>query len=182
MLPGRVEEDTLLDILANAADLTVLNTGNLFVLYDDFGKLTLKNIQDMMLPLLIDEDVAAEYSYSSSIDKNVYNKIKLARDDSENGARDTFVENAEASQESWGILQYYEKSNKATDAELQERAKVLLKYYNKKQRTLSVNKCLGDIRVRGGSSVVVNLELGDIIAQNYMVVEPSDQGEQPLGI
>ena len=44
-------------------------------------------------------------------------------------------------------------------------------YYGKKRRTLSINKCLGDIRVRGGSSLVVMLELGDMELKNYMVVE-----------
>jgi hypothetical protein len=37
------EEETLYDIIQNAMDLTLMNTGTLFVLYDDFGKLTLKN-------------------------------------------------------------------------------------------------------------------------------------------
>lgn len=171
VLPGRIEEDTLLDILFNAGDVTVLNTGKLFVLYDDFGKLTLKNITDMKLPLLIDKDTASEYNYSSSIDKNVYNRIKLAYDNGDTGAREVYVANDEDSQQRWGILQYYEKVQSSNSTVLQEKAKVLLKYYNKKQRSLDVNKCLGDVRVRGGSSLVVNLNLGDMVVQNYMVVE-----------
>ena len=171
ILPSRVEEDTLFDILGNASDLTVLNTGNLFVLYDDFGKLTLKNINEMKLPIMIDENVAAGYSYSTSIDKDVYNRIKTTWDNEETGVREAYVLNSEESQKKWGVLQYYENSKEASPQLLQEKAKVLLRYYNKKQRSLKINQCLGDLRVRGGCSVVVNMELGDMIAQNYMVVE-----------
>lgn len=171
VLPSRVEEDTLLDILGNASDLTVVNTGNLFVLYDDFGKLTLKNINDMKLPILIDEDVAAGYSYATSIDKDVYNRIKTTWDNGETGVREAYVLNSEESQKNWGVLQYYENCKESSSQVPQEKAKVLLNYYNKKQRTLKINKCLGDIRIRGSSSVVVNMELGDIVAQNYMIVE-----------
>lgn len=39
----------------------------MFVLYDDVGKLTLKSIGNMKLGVLIDEDTAGDYDYTSSI-------------------------------------------------------------------------------------------------------------------
>lgn len=43
----RVEDSlTLFDTIQNALDLTLINRKKLYVLYDDFGKLTLKNIEN----------------------------------------------------------------------------------------------------------------------------------------
>lgn len=171
-IPSRIEEGALLDILQNASDLTVLNTGVLYVLYDDFGKLTLKPLKDMILDVVVDEDTAKGYDYASSIDKDTYNKIKLAVDNSQTGERETYVLNEPVNQGKWGQLQYYEKiDGSPTATVLAQRAKVLLNYYNKKHRTLTVKGVFGDIRVRGGSLVVVNMGLGDISVKNYMCVE-----------
>ena len=44
VIESRVEENTsLFEMIANALDLTLTNTGEMYVLYDDFGKLTLKS-------------------------------------------------------------------------------------------------------------------------------------------
>lgn len=171
VIKNRIEEATLFDMCANASDLTVTDTGKLFVLYDDFGKLCLRNIENMKLDRLIDQDTAQEYNYKSSIDKDAYSRIRLALDNDETGERELYDTNSEKLQKQWGILQLYEKYTDASPALLKERGKMMLDYYGKKRRTLSVKKCLGDIRVRGGSSLVVLLELGDINLSNWMVVE-----------
>lgn len=72
------ENQTLFDMIQNALDETLMNTKQLYVLYDDAGKLTLKNINTMKLNLLIDEETGENFSYESSIDEQTYNKIKLA--------------------------------------------------------------------------------------------------------
>ena len=161
-----------MDILQNASDLTVVNTGTLYVLYDEFGKLTLKPLKEMTLDVVVDEDTAKGYDYESSIDKDTYNKIKLAVDNGETGERETHVLNEPENQGRWGQLQYYEKiDGTPTPTVLTERAKVLLNYYNKKHRTLTIKGAFGDLRVRGGSLVVVKMGLGDIAVNNYMCVE-----------
>ena len=171
-IPQRIEEGTLIDILQTASDLTVLNTGKLFVLYDDFGKLTLQNIQSMKLDLVLDQDTAQSYEYESTIDSDTYTRIKLAVDNKETGEREVYVLNDEYLQSLYGQLQYYEKLDDGTSsAVIKEKAKILLDYYGKKHRTLSIRGAVGDLRVRGGSAVVVNMILGDISVKNYMVVE-----------
>lgn len=171
-IPQRIEEGTLIDILLNASDLTVVNTGKLFVLYDDFGRLTLKNIESMKLDILVDEDTAQGYDYQSSIDSDTYTRIKLAVDNDETGEREVHVLNDNFYQGHWGQLQYYEKLDAGTDpAVIKEKAKTLLKYYCKKNRKLTIKDVLGDIRVRGGSAVAVRMGLGDINVSNYMCVE-----------
>lgn len=171
-IASRIEEGTLLDALENASDLTLVNTGTLYILYDDFGKLTLKPLKDMVLNILVDEDTATGFNYTSSIDSDTYNKIMLAVDNDQTGQRETHVLNHTGNQAKWGQLQYYEKLDAGTtQASLTARAKVLLDYYNKKTRNLKITGVTGDVRVRGGSLLVVKMGLGDIDVQNYMMVE-----------
>ena len=126
----------------------------------------------MILDVVVDEEVANGYSYESSIDKSTYNKIKLAVDNDRTGERETYVLNEPNNQGKWGQLQYYEKiDGSSQNTVLAERAKILLNYYNKKQRSLTVEGIFGDARVRGGSLLVVNMDLGDIGVKNYMLVE-----------
>ncbi|MBR4026683.1 MAG: hydrolase, partial [Lachnospiraceae bacterium] len=48
VIPSRIEENTsLFEMFENALDLTLTNTKEMFVLYDDFGKLTLKSLSSM---------------------------------------------------------------------------------------------------------------------------------------
>lgn len=53
----------------------------------------------------------------------------------------------------------------------QAKADALLKLYNKKTRNLKITNALGDNRVRAGSMVVINLDLGDMKVKNWMLVE-----------
>ncbi|HJA48272.1 MAG TPA: peptidoglycan DD-metalloendopeptidase family protein [Candidatus Agathobaculum intestinipullorum] len=171
-IPQRIEEGTIFDIFGNASDLTVINTGRVYNLFDDFGKLTLKAYADMLLPIYIDEDTAQDYSYTSSIDSDVYNRIKLAYDNGDTGEREVHVLNDTTSQAKWGVLQYYAKLDSAlSTADLQAKAKALLQYYNVIRRELTMKKVFGDVRARAGASVAVGMGLGDINIRNYMCIE-----------
>lgn len=171
-IPQRIEENTIFDIFGNASDLTVINTGRVYNLFDDFGKLTLKAYADMLLPIYIDEDTAQDYSYTSSIDSDVYNRIKLAYDNGDTGEREVHVLNDTTSQAKWGVLQYYAKLDSAlSTADLQSKAKAMLQYYNVIRRELTMKKVFGDVRARAGASVAVGMGLGDIDIKNYMCIE-----------
>ncbi|MCI7300800.1 MAG: M23 family metallopeptidase [Clostridiales Family XIII bacterium] len=171
VIPARIEEGTLFDILGNASDLTVSHTKKLFVLYDDFGRLTLKNIESMKLPILVDQDTAESLDYESTIDKDTYNRIKIYSDNDKTGVREVHVRNSTAKQKKWGVLQYVEKAEGLSKKEMKQKAKILAQYYGIEQRTLSVKKQFGDTRVRGGSSLVVKFDLGDKSISNFMLVE-----------
>ena len=56
--------------MQTAIDITTEATKNLYVLYDDYGKLTLKNINDMRVDFLIDSETAENFSFTSDIDKD----------------------------------------------------------------------------------------------------------------
>ena len=163
------ENQTLFDMLQNALDETLQHTGQLFVLYDAVGKLTLKNINSMRLDLLIDAETAENFDYTSSIDEQTYNKISLSFEDEQTGKRERFVAQDGEKMNQWGVLQYHESLRTNTGAAA--KAEALLKLYDRKTRRLTIRNALGDLRVRAGSAVMISLNLGDIIAKQFMLVE-----------
>lgn len=161
-------------MVQNALDLTLQNTRELFVLYDDFGKLTLKHLSSMAVGspgayLMIDEETGENFEYTSSIDDNTFNKIKLTYDNEETGFREVYIAQDSGNINKWGILQYFDTLKKGENG--QAKVDALLKLYNKKTRNLKLTNVLGDNRVRAGSMIVVNLDLGDMKLRNFMLVE-----------
>lgn len=170
VIPSRVEDDqSLFDIIQNALDLELQNKGEMFCLYDDFGKLTLRNIASLKLDILIDVDTAEDFDYTSSIDQQTYDKIKLTYDNDETGEREVYIAQDSANKNQWGVLQHSEKLQKGENGKT--KADALLKLYNKKTRNLKVNNCLGDLRCRAGTLVPVQLYLGDVSVSNFLLVE-----------
>jgi hypothetical protein len=170
VIPSRVEDNqTLFDIIQNALDLELQHRGELYCLYDNFGQLTLQNIASMKLDILINDENAEDFDYTSSIDEQTYDRIKLAYDNDETGEREVYVAKDSAHENQWGVLQYYEKLQKGENGKA--KADALLKLYNKKTRNLKVNNILGDVRCRAGTMSVVQLNLGDVIVSNYLLVE-----------
>lgn len=167
----RTEDNvSYMDMIQNALDETVMNTGELYVMYDEMGKINLKLLSDMFVPILIDKETAQTYDYQSSIDSDTYNKIKLYYDNEDTGLRDVYIAQDSANINKWGILQYFESIDKNENG--QAKADSLLKLYNQKTRNLSIKGCAGDIRVRGGSLVGVQLNLfGNVKLQQLMLVE-----------
>lgn len=174
-IPYREESDvSLFDMIENALDLTLTNKKEMYVFYDDFGKLALKNIVNMRVGepgayLMIDEQTGENFDYTSSIDDNTFNGVKLTYDNDETGKREIYIAKDTANINRWGMLQYYEKLQKGENG--QAKADALLSLYNKKTRNLKITNALGDNRVRAGSMVVVNLSLGDASIKNFMLVE-----------
>lgn len=175
IIPSRVEDNTsLFEMIENALDLTMENKKEMYVLYDDFGKLSLKSIADMYVQkkgkyLLIDEETGENFDYTSSIDDNTYNRIKLAYDNEGTGKREIYIAQDSANMNRWGILQYFDTLQEGENGKA--KADALLKLYNQKTRNLKITNAIGDNRVRAGSMVAVNLNLGDKKVKNFMLVE-----------
>jgi hypothetical protein len=170
VIKRRLEDNkTLFDIIQTALDLTLQNTKKMYVLYDDFGKLTLRDIESMKLNLLINKFTAEDFDYSSSIDGETYNTIKLVYNNEKLHTRNIYTVYDSDRMGAWGVLQYYESIDENTNGKA--KANALLSLYNHKTRNLSVSNAIGDIRVRGGSIIGVKLELGDVNVNNYMLVE-----------
>ena len=171
-IPAKIEDNsTLFDIIQNALNDTLLNTNKLYVLYDDFGSLTLKNINEMLIDksFMISDISAQNFDYKTSIDDKTYNRIQLYIDDKDTNKRQFTIEQDVSAISKWGILQLTEKLN--TNENAKAKAQAMLSLYNQPSRTLSVKDIFGDIRARAGSSVYTQLNLGDIILNGYMLIE-----------
>lgn len=168
VIPAVAEENkAALDIILNVLDDTLLNTGNMFVLYDDFGQLKIKNCANMVSNTLIMETTAENFDYTSSIDDETYNSVILYYK-SDDGIK-LFTASDPKTIEQWGTLRYFEEVKVPTIG--QNKANSLLKLHNRKTRSLTVKGAFGDVTVRGGTLIPVKLNLGDIQTNNYMLVE-----------
>ncbi len=169
-IAARTEENTdLFSIVQNALDETVKATKEMYVLYDAAGKLMLKNVSEMQIGLVIDKDTAGDFDYSTSISSDTYNRVKLVHEDGDSGSRKVYIAQDGENINRWGVLQYYEKLDDPTGAQVM--ANALLSLYDRKNRKLTVKNVLGDVRVRGGTMLVVVLDLGDMAVSNFMLVE-----------
>lgn len=170
LIEVRSEKDkSLFDIILNALDLTMMNAKELYVLYDDAGKLTLKNIKNLMLNIVLDETTAQDYSFKTSIDSSTYNQIYLYYDNDETKKREVYLVRDSTNINKWGILQYDAPIGKGVNG--QEAADTYLSLYNRPAKSLSIKNAFGDVKVRAGCLVPVFLNVRDMNLKNYMLVE-----------
>lgn len=166
----RVEDNqSLFDIIQNALDLTLASTKKLYVLYSDNGNICLKDALNMKTNVVINENVAEDFDYTSSIDSETYNEIELFYDNDETNKREYYHAMDMTNINNWGRLRYTENLKNPTNA--QDRANKMLQLYNQKTRELKVTKAFGNCECRAGASVIVQLTLGDIVVSNYMLIE-----------
>lgn len=163
------ENQTLFDVILTALELTLTSTKEMYVLYDDFGKLTLKSIGNMKTNVLINEETGENFDYTSSIDDKTYNQIKIQYDNEETGKKETYMSKDSSHINEWGVLQYYDTVKNVQNA--QAKADALLDLYNAKTRNLKIKNAFGNINVRAGKMVIVFLNVGDIETGNYFLVE-----------
>ena len=170
IIGSRVEDNqNLLDIFQNALDLTLINTGRKYILYGHDDKLQLANASKLRTNVIIDKTVAKDYDYKSSIDDETYNEVILYYDDNDKNKRTWFVAEDVNTQKQWGDLVLTEQIQTPSNA--QNRANQMLKLYNRKTRTLTVKEAFGETSCRAGASVIVNLDVGDVVINNYMLIE-----------
>lgn len=171
-IPPRVEDNTtLMDILYTAVSITEQNGYGRFIIYDDFGKLCLKSTKYMVSNLLVDKNTVIDFDYQTTIDRNVYNKIKLIykRDTKYTHTLNVFGAQDDKSIKEWGVLQYY-KHIDINNIDGNTEAAELLKNYNVKNRQLKV-MTFGNVNIRAGWSVKVELDIGDFIVNENMIIK-----------
>lgn len=170
VIPSLVEDGkSLFDIMQDCLDQTLMNVGEMYVLYDDFGSLSLKNIANLAVNILIDSETGENYKYSSSIDDQTYNKIKLVYDNKNTGQRDVYIAQDSSKMNEWGMLQYYDKLSEGENGK--EKVESLLQLYNRKSKSFQITNAIGDVSVRAGCLLPVILDLGVAKVQSMMLVE-----------
>ncbi len=173
-IPSLIEEEqTCLDIIEEAVQQTLLNTGKIYVFFDDGKGLSLKEAGNMIDKTVIgDKSLLTDYTYKTDIDEQTYNSVKLARPNEETGRADVFVAQDSNTIAQWGLLQLYQTvDGDVNDAQVIAQAQATLKYYNQRMRTLSVTS-LGVAGLRAGQMVLMKVEgLGDINLDQFVLLE-----------
>lgn len=174
--PRSEDATSLYDMIKNALDDTLINTGKWYFIRDNFGTLEHLNITSCARPeVLGDKSFVTGFNYETSIDDDVYTQIKLYRDNDETGKREIFIVNDTVNGgeklRRWGILQLYEKiDEKYNIAQIESRALQMLKYYCETRRSLSL-KCLGVKEFFAGCIFKCKIaDLGDISLNSYLLV------------
>lgn len=173
-IPSLIEqEQSSLDIIESAIQQTLLNTGKIYVFYDDGNGLRLTEAADMISSVVIgDKSLLTEYQYKTDIDSQTYNSIKLARPNEETGRADVVIAQDSATIAQWGLLQLYQSvDGDVNTAQMQAQAQASLEYYNRRMRTLKVSS-LGVPGLRAGNMVLMRIQgLGDIDLDQYLLLE-----------
>lgn len=159
-----------LDMLAEVLQETLVGTGRHYYVLDDGGKLCLRSCRDMQVNMLLDIAAVGGYDYATSIDDGLASRVKVIYEDKRKGARREFIaENSEYLRR-YGVLQLVSKSADATEQTM-EKARQLLREAGYRQERLMLRDVPGDLRLCGGAMVGVRLDLGDVIRDEWMLVE-----------
>lgn len=172
-IPSMIEDgQTLFDIVLKAIDYTLINTGKMFVLWDDFGSLRITDVAQSKLDLFVgDSSLATGYTYETEIDSETYNKIKLVQDNKTTGKRDVYIFQDSNNMKFWGVLQDYEVVDEEMNAaQIKERGDQMLELYNRPKKTFEV-KALMDLSARAGRALYIGIK--KIGVSSFFIIEES---------
>lgn len=173
-IPSLIEqEQTCLDIIDSAIQQTLLNTGDIYVFYDDGNGLALRRPEDMISNVMIGEkSLLTDYTYKTDIDSETYNSVKLARPNEETGRADVVIVEDSDHIGQWGLLQLYQTvDGDVNDAQMKAQAEASLTYYNRRMRTLKFSS-LGVPGLRAGQMIYMRVPgLGDLNLDQYVLLE-----------
>jgi len=175
--PRNENNQYLYQMIKNALSDTFINTGEWFIIRDNFGVLEHINIKSLDTDIVLgDQSSVTSMSYKTSVDKDVYNQIKLYRDNTETNKHEVFIVNDTINGgqniKEWGILQLYDKvEDNLNLAQIEQRARGLLSLYNNTSRELSFKDVIGNFKVCAGSFVTVNMaDIGDLSVYKKLLV------------
>lgn len=172
-LPSLVMEDkTCLDIISEAIQQTLLNTGNIYVFYDDGTGLALQEAGNMKSAVVIGEkSLLTDYTYQKDIDQQTYNSIKLVQPNEETGRAEVYQVDDSETIGKWGLLRLYQQVDESLNAaQIAAQAQASLEYYNRPYRTLKISS-LGVIGLRAGMMLLVNIPRIENAEKKYVLLE-----------
>ena len=173
-IPSLVEEEqSCLDIVGEAVQQTLLNTGKIFVFFDNGTGVCLKEAKDMKSDIMIGEGAGLlDYTYTTDIDRQTYNYVKIARLNEETGIYEVHAARDSAAEARWGRLQLFQTvDGDANDAQMKAQAEATLRYCSRRFQTLRVS-ALGVPGLRAGQLVWMRVPgLGDIDLDQYVLLD-----------
>lgn len=174
VFPCLIKEDVgCLDIIFEALAQTIIQTGRIFLFYDDAGLLTLTEARNLFVRTLIgDGSLVTDYTYKRDIDSDTYNRIKLVKKNEQTGRTDAYVHEDGETIKEWGILQYYAQVDEnMNEAQIDEMCGMYLQYYNRVLQTITL-EALGVPEIRAGSIIPVRIgAIGELSATRLLLAE-----------
>lgn len=167
------EDESCLDIIFDALSQTIIQTGKIWLFYDDFGALTLVEAKDRFVRTLLgDRSLVTDYTYRRDIDSDTYNRIKLVRKNSGTGRTDVYLHEDSENIRKWGLLQYYgQVDENLNEAQIDAMCAMYLQYYNRVLKTITLES-LGVAAVRAGSVLPVRIgAVGDLAVTRLLLAE-----------
>ncbi len=154
-----IEDKKLIDIIDQALQMTFEQTGVRYTLWDEDGKLTLTERGSLDSHLLVGPDsLLTGYLQAESIDRDTYNRIKLAQKDRKKGLRTVVVDADGESAADWGTLQYYDRvDEKLTHAQVLAQARQILNEKNRSTHSLHIS-AVGHPALRAGVNLAAQLD------------------------
>ena len=150
---------TLMDMVSKALTHTLYNTGRLYTLIDDFGKLRIV-LSDKLIAdnQLLPGSNILSYRYKGSINKNTYNSIKVLYDSSGETMIGPTAVATDGTIQKWGRLQLVVPMDEMLGSEggFQRQANNLLKLYNREYKQIQI-RSIGDASCRGGTYGYTNI-------------------------
>lgn len=171
-LPEKIYDNKALgDMIQGDLDTLLINSGRFFIIRDEFGFLCSRNLYSLRTSIVIgDGSLMTKGTYDEDIDSDTFNQVKLYKDNKDSGKREVYITKDSNNIARWGILQYYESVDEnMNDAQIREMAEMILKLKNKVAKTLSL-ECLGNLNVREGTGVYLQLTEYPEVTFNQMVV------------
>lgn len=169
----REDDQSCLDIIGEAVNQTLLNTGKMYVFFDDGNGLCLRDAEHMKSNVVIgDKSLLTDYTYKTDIDEQTYNSIKLVRPNEVSGKVDVYEAMDSDNISRWGLLQLYQSiDGDLNGAQIKAQAEATLKFYNRRMRTLKISS-LGVLGLRAGQTMFLSIKgLGDIDLYQYLLLE-----------
>lgn len=150
------------DMLSHALDLTYAYDKEPFIIRDNYGKIELKNLKNLHSGVVLDDEAIIQtYDYSTSIDKETYNRVVIVSDNDKKSNRSRVVEEDKEAVKRWGRLQTLRTTSNRDKAAIKRQAEALLTIHARPTHTLSLD-CIGDFRVCAGNLVTVKLGVLEI--------------------
>jgi hypothetical protein len=172
IFPCLIKENTeILGMIFEALSQVIVQTGEIFVFYDNFGKLELKNVKNMFVNALIgNKSLLTDYTYKRDMASDTYNRIKLVRPNKETGRMDAFVHEDTETQKKWGLLQYYDSVDEnLNDAQIDAMCAMYLQYYNRLLQSVKMT-AIGIPGLRAGNVIPVRISQVAELSMNRILL------------
>lgn len=165
------ENEGCLDIIFDALAQTIIQTGKLFVFYDDAGALVLTEAKNLLSTILIgDGSMVTDYSYKRDISSDTYNRVKLVRKNEASGRTDVYLHEDTENIGKWGLLQYYDQVDEnLNEAQVDEMCRQYLQYYNRVLQTITL-EAIGLPAIRAGSIIAVKISAIDDLSETRLLL------------